>query len=95
MKITNGVLRALGARLLDEKERIWQINSYYKLKWARRNTLGGDPFDVWEFGYDPEKPNIGHFVTDVEEMVSFAYRDGLVDGRNSLRHDLKELLRNE
>jgi hypothetical protein len=36
---------------------------------------------------------MGHAITHVEEMIGFAYHDGLKDGANELRKELAELMK--
>jgi hypothetical protein len=93
MKITDEVLEALNAKLVDKENRIWHLNVYFQLRWDRQNEIPkGNFWDVWELGGHDCEPFHGHFVDSVEEIFKFAYKDGYQDGRNSLREDLKELL---
>lgn len=90
MNITEEVLQLMGA---DREGDEWVIHcSGVHIRIKPRVTKGkqikcNDGSLLWDMD--------GHHVSSLEEMLAFAYLDGLRDGRNQLRNDLKELLTEE
>lgn len=95
MNITEEILKDLGAKLIDNKKRVWELNSFYRLHWQERNEFGGEIFDVWEMRAHDQLAFHGHTVDSLEEIISFAYKDGWCDGRNSLKKDFNDLLKED
>lgn len=64
-----------------------QGTRYYLLRANGGWWFGDEPLD--DGGWDC----MGHAITHVEEMIGFAYHDGLKDGANELRKELAELMK--
>ena len=63
-----------------------QGTNYYLIR-AAGWWFGDEPLD--DGGWDCK----GHAITHVEEMIGFAYQDGLKDGANELRKEFADLMK--
>lgn len=90
MRITEDTLRMMGA---EREEYEWVINCggvHFNFKPSMRDgkqVVCNNGSLLWDMD--------GHSCSDMEEALAFAYKDGLRDGRNELKSDLRELLKDE
>lgn len=90
MKITPQLLKNMGATKHTSQSDYWELGiggyTFYFHSPIERNPTGN-----WYFGLSTSRFHC-HDVSDIEECIGFAMQDGYIEGRASLRKDIKELL---
>lgn len=83
MKITPEILKKLDCEELADDSFILKCHGYkFSIKKEQRMT---PPFSItWDFN--------GHSVTDIEEMIALAYKDGFKDGQEFFKKELREMI---
>jgi hypothetical protein len=89
MKITTEVLSQLG-------EKISENNYCIHLHGCRFQIKKVPDFEhTWSFGFWGELGDLGergHFVDSIEEMIAFAFQDGLEEGKKEKIEEIREVL---
>lgn len=79
MKITPEILKKLDCEKLADGSFILKCHGYkFSIKKDKDFSI------TWDFD--------GHSVTDVEEMVALAYKDGFEDGQEFFKKELREMI---
>lgn len=100
LKITVPLLRALGCEELADESTPAGTAFLLRSHGVRYAIVQRDDGECWSFGDREDKdgklkPYTGHLVTHLSELIGLAYLDGELDGKNTLRRDLRELLEEE